>query len=136
MNDSVKNGATAKADSQLPNTPVATSGHVSADLDAEIENLQKMLRAKRAQRDAEAIANRAAKARKAAQAVETEQEALRCRVYKANWAVFARDKNMQVAKDILAEFTTNSINQRYTLEAMKARSDAATIAKAQELAQK
>lgn len=124
---------TSKADSTLAPVPVPQGGKPAPDLDRDIETLRLLLRAKTAQRDAEVIKNRADKAAKREAALAEAREALTCRIYKALWSAKGA-KALDLAADILVEFKTDSINQHYTLEAMKARADAATIARAKALA--
>ena len=121
----VKNGATSKSNSQLPNTPIPVSGRVSPDLENEIANLKTLLKLKTQQRDAEATAAREAKRNAKQQATQDEIYGLKCRVYRAFHA--AKDAGpdfLALALAIATEFKTNSVDQQFTIANMNKVRDA------------
>lgn len=129
METIINNGATAKAQSQLGNTSVPVSGRVSPDLLAKAAAARNEYRDAMRQIKAEKVNARIAKAQERAAEKAQDAEAIRQRIYKTLHAAKAKDQ-LALVKAALAEFTTNSVDQQYTLAAMKARNEAAILAAA------
>ena len=124
---------TSKNQSTLAPSPVPDNRQPE-DLVARAARQKAEYRATMAQINAESIRNRADKIAKANARAEADAEAWLCREYKLCWAAKARPEGIAGLQAVLDEFKTGdggSVNQRYTLQAMQDRHDAAVLAKAE-----
>ena len=123
---------TSKSQSTLAPAPVPDNRQ-PADLVARAAELKAAYRATVAQINAESIRNRADKAAKRLAREAADDEAFTERTYKLLWAAKEGPRaarRASILDEALGNFKRDSIPTRYSLQAIRDRNDAETLAKA------
>ena len=127
MENEIKNGSTAKGDSKVGTSPAIPLASEIEALEAELLAEKQAQKQKREKLAALKLHARREKVAHRDAEKEREVEAMRCRIYKTLWAAKNQDR-LALALSIVDQFRTDSIDQQYTLAAMKSRAEAAVLA--------